>query len=209
MAKKNDVNLKRKAIKAISPKKAKKKRTNVPRNESSSRQTTEMVEDLDDNDDIINVSSDDDDEVDDAGNELSTLLVSNRLAMDLHETERMSKHWTSPVYAFFEPIPAIEYVGGRCCHVFKCCSRGCKFTARRYLDKSDKSSTGNLIWHVKACWREDAWNAAIACRDADDARKSVTLPLAQNGKISLVFERGKDKGKIAYSYVQHTREETK
>lgn len=82
MAKKNDVNLKCKAIKAISPKKAKKKRTNLPHDESSSRQTG-LTKDLDD--DIINVSSDDDDdsEVDNAGDELSTLLVIKQTSYEL------------------------------------------------------------------------------------------------------------------------------
>jgi hypothetical protein len=47
-----------------------------------------------------------------------------------------------------------------------------------------------------------------ACRDAEDARKSVTKPLALNGSIMAIFER-KTKGKVNYSHVQHTREQTK
>jgi hypothetical protein len=193
---------KRKAANAICPPKAKKKRETLPHGDES-RQTGKSNVD----DDAINISDDSAVE-EDAEDELSTLLILNRLLIDLHEPEKMSKQWTSPVYAFFEPIPAIEIVDGRRCHVFKCCARGCKYTARRYLDKGDKSSTGNLIRHVKACWREDAWNAASACRNADDARKSVTLPLARNGTITGVFER-KGKGNLTYSHVQHTREETK
>lgn len=196
-------NHKRKATSAISPKTAKKKRENLPRGDES-RRTESDVED-----DAINISDDSSAEDKDAEAELSTLLILNRLLIaDLHEPEKMSKQWTSPVYAFFEPIPVIENVNGRRCHVFKCCARGCKFTARRFLDKGDKSSTGNLIRHVKNCWREDAWIAASACRNADDAQKSVTLPLVRNGTITGVFER-KGKGKVTYSHVQHTREETK
>jgi hypothetical protein len=128
----------------------------------------------------------------------------------LHVVEKMSKTWTSPVYGFFGPIPTIDYINDRRCHVFKCSGRGCKFTARRYLDTGDKASTGNLIRHVKACWGEDAWTAALACRNAEDARNLVIKPLAMNQSITAVFERkGNRKGKVTYSHVQHTRAETK
>ena len=193
---------KRKAIDAINPKKAKKKHKNLPHGDKSRGTGENNVED-----DAINIS-DEDAEDEDAEAELGMLFMLNRLLIDLHEPEKLSKQWTSPVYAFFEPIPVIESVDGRRCHVFKCCARGCKYTACHYLDKGDRSSTGNLIRHVKSCWREDAWNAASACRNADDARKSVTLPLTRNGTITEVFER-KGKGKVTYSHVQHTREETK
>ncbi|KAF8162011.1 hypothetical protein BJ912DRAFT_823218, partial [Pholiota molesta] len=121
--------------------------------------------------------------------------------------EKMLKTWTSPVYSFFEPLPTIDYVNGRRCHTFKCAAKGCKFTARRYLDTGDRSSTGNLGRHAKACWGEDAWKAASACRDAADARVSVIKPLAMNGSLTAVFER-KGKGKVTYSHVPHTREQT-
>lgn len=121
-------------------------------------------------------------------------------------TENMSKTWTSPAYAFFEPIPAIEYINGCRCHTFKCAMKGCKFTVRCYLDTSDKSSMGNLGHHAKSCWGEDAWKAA--CRDAADTQKSVIKPLVMNRSITAVFEC-KGKGKVTYSHVQHTREQTK
>ena len=169
MAKKKDTttsNLKCKAIKAISPKKAKKEQTNL----ASPLGQIETVED-----DIIDVSSDEVDEVkDDAEVELSTLLISNRVAMDLHEPEKMSEHWTSPVYAFFEPIPVIEYVEGCRCHVFKCCRLGCKLTARCFLDKGDKSSTGNLIRHVKACWRM-RWRARLNLKNSENIFENPTF----------------------------------
>ena len=81
----------------------------------------------------------------------------------------MLKTWTSAVYAFFEPEPVIDYVGGRHCHVFRCAARGCKFTSRWFLDTGDRSLTGNLSRHAKACWGEDAWKAAKACHDSEDA----------------------------------------
>jgi hypothetical protein len=40
--------------------------------------------------------------------------------------ERIRKSWTSPVYAFFEPTPSIEYTNGHHAHVFKCIGKGCK-----------------------------------------------------------------------------------
>jgi hypothetical protein len=144
-------------------------------------------------------------------------LVSNYPSNDkdanLPVLEKMSKMWTSPVYAFFEPTPTINYVNGRCAHVFKCTGHGCKFMARHFLDTGDRSSTGNMGRHIKNCWGEDAWGedawkAVCACRDAEDARKSVTKPLALNGSIMAIFER-KTKGKVNYSHVQHTREQTK
>jgi hypothetical protein len=122
--------------------------------------------------------------------------------------EKMSKQWTSPAYAFFKPVPVIDYVNGRRCNVFKCFGHGCKFTAHRFLDKGDKSSTGNLIRHPKACWGEDAWKAADACQNADEARKSVTKPQVLNGSITATFKRA-GKGIVTYSHTQHTREQTK
>jgi hypothetical protein len=46
---------------------------------------------------------------------------------DIISSENMSKEWKSPVYAFYEPVPAIKYVEGNHCHVFKCMARGCKY----------------------------------------------------------------------------------
>ncbi|KIM50610.1 hypothetical protein SCLCIDRAFT_145040 [Scleroderma citrinum Foug A] len=63
-------------------------------------------------------------------------------------TGQLKRDWNSPIYAFFSPSPTIEYVGGRCSHVFKCTTKGCGKTVRRFLDKSDACSTGNLHKHV-------------------------------------------------------------
>jgi hypothetical protein len=56
----------------------------------------------------------------------------------------MMKQWTSPVYAFYHPIPDIEYVDGWCMHTFKCAAKSCTYKCRRFLDGHDHSSTGNL-----------------------------------------------------------------
>ncbi|KIK78711.1 hypothetical protein PAXRUDRAFT_45056, partial [Paxillus rubicundulus Ve08.2h10] len=56
------------------------------------------------------------------------------------------------VNAFFEVTPKIIEIDGRCAHEFKCSTHGCKVTIRRYLDKKDTCSTGNMRKHVKSCW---------------------------------------------------------
>ncbi|KAI6100037.1 hypothetical protein EDD16DRAFT_1492225 [Pisolithus croceorrhizus] len=71
------------------------------------------------------------------------------------------KHeWNSPIYAFLAPEPTIEYIAGHCSQVFWCTAQGCKKGVRRYLDKSDAQSTGNMHKHVKACWGEDVLQKA-------------------------------------------------
>jgi hypothetical protein len=118
------------------------------------------------------------------------------------------KDWTSPIYAFFEPTPGIEYHDGRRCHVFKCTARGCKHHVRRYLDKKDAKSTGNMHKHVKSCWGEAALQAAMECRNTAAARDGVVKSLLDTGSIQKSFDR-KGKGKVVYSHRQHTRTETR
>lgn len=75
----------------------------------------------------------------------------------------------------------------------------------------DKSSTGNLIKHVKACrgWGEEIWAAATACGTAKEARETVTKPgIKMSGSILASFAR-KGKGKVTYSHRNHTKTETK
>jgi hypothetical protein len=73
----------------------------------------------------------------------------------------------------------------------------CKYTARRFLDTKDKSSTGNLIKHIKKCWGDEAWAAASECRDASEARESIVKPFARSGSITASFER-KGKGGVTF-----------
>ena len=115
------------------------------------------------------------------------------------------KHWTAPIYAFFSPLPSIQYVDGRHCHIFSCLRRHCKQTVRWYLDTDDKGSPSNLHKHVKLCWGEDtlmavsdAANLNIAC----DAVKKCTI----NGTITAAFE-WKGKGKTTYLTWPHTKAE--
>jgi hypothetical protein len=122
--------------------------------------------------------------------------------------ERLARKWSSPIYAFYHPIPEIEYKEGRRCHTFSCASKSCKFKCRRYLDKGDSNSTGNLRKHVKTCWGEEALRAAEATASVKVARESVVKSLNETGSITAAFER-KGKGKVTYSNRQHTRTETR
>lgn len=111
------------------------------------------------------------------------------------------------MYAFFEPVPNIEYTGGRCSHVFKCMAKGCKQRVCRYLDKGDAKSTSNMAAkHAKNCRGEAAYQAAQGSGTADSARKTVVKSILQTGSITSAFKR-KGKGKITYSPRQHTKTE--
>jgi hypothetical protein len=125
-----------------------------------------------------------------------------------HKPEHMMKHWTAPVYAFYHPIPDIEYVDGRRAHVFQCTPKSCSYKCRRFLDGPDHSSTGNLIKHVKSCWGDAVYEAATNCQNANDARESIVKPLVKTGTITVAFDQ-KGKGKVTYRHRQHTKMETK
>jgi hypothetical protein len=119
--------------------------------------------------------------------------------------ERLSKKWTSPIYAIYHPTPTIEVVDGRRAHVFACTVKACKYKCRR---KGDAFSTGNLRRHVKSCWGEEALNAAESASDVKEAREKVVKPLLRSGSIDMLFER-QAKGKVTYSNRQHTKVETR
>ncbi|KAG1839441.1 hypothetical protein DFJ58DRAFT_667761, partial [Suillus subalutaceus] len=122
--------------------------------------------------------------------------------------DRLMTDWTSPIYAFFEPTPEIEYHDNRRCHVFKCAVRGCKHKVRQYLDKKDAKYTGNMRKHVKSCWGEAALQMAMEHRDTAAAQDGVVKDLLETGTIKSSFER-KGKGKVTYSHRQHTHTETR
>ena len=73
------------------------------------------------------------------------------------------RSWDAPVYGFYEPIPEIEEVGGRRCHVFICAAAGCRHKIRRYLDTHDKASTSALRNHSEKCW--DSPNGNVAAKN--------------------------------------------
>lgn len=124
---------------------------------------------------------------DELGKSLIPVIVFMILISRCH-IERLKKCWTSPVYAFFEPTPSIEYTNGRRAHVFKCIGKGCKQRIQRYLDKGDAKSTSNMAKHVKSCWGEAAYEAAQDAKTAVSAREGVVTSILQTGSITTAFE---------------------
>ncbi|THH20278.1 hypothetical protein EW146_g1036 [Bondarzewia mesenterica] len=123
------------------------------------------------------------------------------------ELDRLAKHWISPIYAFFEPKPMIEYIVGHHCHSFKCLGKSCKKRIRRYLDKADATSTSNMCKHVASCWGSAVLEDIMSFKMADNARDSVVKTL-WTGTITEAFEQ-KGKGKVTYLHRQHTKSETR
>jgi hypothetical protein len=118
----------------------------------------------------------------------------------------MMKNWTSPIYAFFSPIPDIEEIDECTTHVFKCLNCGCNTKIWHYLDKKDAQSTGNMRKHAKSCWGDDAVNAADEAKDTAEVCKKIIGKILQNGSITATFER-KGKGVPTYLNCPHTRSE--
>ncbi|KAK0455162.1 uncharacterized protein EV420DRAFT_1621399 [Desarmillaria tabescens] len=110
--------------------------------------------------------------------------------------------WNAPVYAFYSPVPSIEYREGCKCYM-------CGHQVNHFLDTSDSSSTKNLCNHVKKCWGEDVLKAADVVKHLCDVKRIVQThhESAQNGSITQAFARVEGKGRIMYSHRQHTKPE--
>jgi hypothetical protein len=125
---------------------------------------------------------------------------------------QLSQKWTSPIYVFFKPTPRIEYKDGRACHIFECDANRCKGKngrdVRRFLDKGDANSTGNLRKHAKMCWGDEAVETAYATKDLDAARKVLIKSTVRDGSISAQFERI-GKSKVTFSHREHTTTESR
>ncbi|KAF5340850.1 hypothetical protein D9758_016601 [Tetrapyrgos nigripes] len=126
---------------------------------------------------------------------------------DEAELRQKMKTWTAPVYAFYDPIPTIEYINGRKCQVFKCSGTACHKEIRRYQDKSDANATKGLRDHIQSC---KCWGAAVLENvknlKGDEARKAARSYL-KDGTITAAFQRV-NKGTVTYSHRQHTKTET-
>ncbi|THU93381.1 hypothetical protein K435DRAFT_569165, partial [Dendrothele bispora CBS 962.96] len=109
----------------------------------------------------------------------------------------------TPIYAFFDPTPTIEYrkENRRCLVIAK------TREVVRYLDTSDAGSTSNMRKHAKICWSEEIVKEADEAKDIDEARK-LTKGAVKDGDITVSFQK-KGNGKVTYSYRQHTRAETR
>ncbi|KAK7436420.1 hypothetical protein VKT23_019131 [Stygiomarasmius scandens] len=128
---------------------------------------------------------------------------------DEKELAELKAKWKKPIYAFFDPEPTLEYrKDGRKCVVFRCSAKNCKkHEIARYLDTEDAGSTGNMHKHVKSCWGEEVLADVDKAKDVDEGRM-LTASYKRNGSITASFERTK-KGKVTYSYWQHTKTETR
>lgn len=108
--------------------------------------------------------------------ELSKLCTQHTTIFAHIIAERLLEDWVSPIYIFFKPTPAIEYIKERRVHVFQCDAKYCKGRGngrhvRRYLDTGDAKSTSNLRKHAKICWGEEAVAAADSTRDIKGAER--------------------------------------
>ena len=124
------------------------------------------------------------------------------------------KHWNTPIYAFFKPTPAIEYIAGRRAHVFSCGAKVCKGKGRhgrdvrRYLGTADATSTSNLRRHAKVCWGEETVEAAGSVKDVYAARAVLAKSTLRDGSITAAFERLAT-DKVTFSHRQHTKTESR
>lgn len=133
-------------------------------------------------------------------------MVNNYASLTVRRVERLRKEWRAPIYGFFEPKPRVMEVNGRRAHDFICGARGCTTTIRRYLDKKDAKSTGNLRRHAKSCWGVEVVSNADQAKDSTKVREALAKGNLKNGSITFAFEQ---MGKVAYSHRPHTREETR
>ena len=110
-------------------------------------------------------------------------------------------------------MPSIEYIKGRCVHVFKCAATHCigkgnGRSVRRYLDTGDAKSTGNLRTHAKICWGEEAVTAADNMKDVRAAHEVLGKMKSFDLSITAAF-RQISKDKVTYSHRQHTTAEAR
>jgi hypothetical protein len=100
-------------------------------------------------------------------------------------------------------------------HEFKCSASNCKGrgkqprVVRRYLDTTDRNSTGNLRKHARQCWGDEILLGADTCGDLDSTREGLAkAKKLQDGSITTAFER-KGKGKVTFSHRQHDKTQTR
>jgi len=93
-------------------------------------------------------------------------------------------------------------------HVFECAvgkCKGKKWFVCCYLDTSDARSTSNLRHHAKACWGDEAVDAADATKDKNTVQAALESLKMVNGSIKAAFQQVASKGKPMYSTHQHTK----
>ncbi len=123
--------------------------------------------------------------------------------------ETLRGRWRSAIYAFYKADVEIGYVENRRCLLFRCAARGCVAPPlRRYLDKKDRASSGNLFKHARACWGEDVVDQARELGDATRVRTTLVANILRNGTITEYFAPLK-KGAASYSNKPLTRIQTR
>jgi len=108
-------------------------------------------------------------------------------------------------------MPAIVIVGDRRIHEFRCNALSCKGRGkcprivRRYLDKKDRNSTGNLRRHARLCWGDENVLGADACGNLANARDGLSnAKKLKDGSITAAFKRT-EKEIATYSNRQHDK----
>ena len=106
-------------------------------------------------------------------------------------------------------------VYGHHVHEFQCSATNCKGRGKnprivhRYLDTSDRNSTGNLWKHARQCWGDDILLRADTCGDVATAREALSKATKlKDGSITTAFKR-KGKGKLTFSHRQHDTTQTR
>ena len=144
-------------------------------------------------------------------NSVRNLLV-NQIRLFLPIVDRLSKEWTAPIYAFFHATPVVKYISKRRVHAFQCLAKQCMAKngreVRRYLDTSDRKSTGNLRKHAKLCWGVEEIAAADQTKNANAARGVIDTSKLRDGTLTASFMRI-GKGKVSYSHRQRNMTETR
>ena len=142
---------------------------------------------------------------------VSSLTAYSNQLIDSGSPGRLTKDWAAPIYAFFRTVPSVEYDEGRRLHIFQCAAQVCKHKTRgvrRFLDKGDAKSTGNLRKHAKRCWGEEIVAAADKAKNASEVRQTTIKGRLNLESITAAFERT-GKGKVSYSHWQHTTTESR
>jgi len=97
----------------------------------------------------------------------------------------------APIYAFFCPIPIVKYVEGCRSHIFQCAAKSCRHKSRgvrRYLDKSDAKSTGNMRKHARNCWGDETVASADSANNANEVRATTVKGVLDSQSITAAFE---------------------
>ena len=115
--------------------------------------------------------------------------------------------WTAPVYAFFEPVPEIIYIDGRC------------VLAREEIHglsiviltqgTHDQQETYESM--PKNCFSNDAVLDADATKDIDATRKIIAKNTngLRDGSLSIILNQAGNMKKVTYSHKQHTKVKAK